>query len=276
MERNESETYDGNFTMFTGSDDISKLGVLQLWNDEKTTGHFRNRCDDVQGTTGELWPPMKNVKSPLSVFATDICRPVTVKYDSEYERLGIKGHKWIGDDSVFDNGVKYPEMKCYCTASEESCPDLLPGVFNASSCKFGAPAFISYPHFYLADKTYRDAIDGMNPSKEEHEFTIAMEPTTGIPLSVKAQLQINLLMRSYPWTTLRDVPEVMMPMLWFRQVAELTPELADQAKMAVMLPKFGMWFAYALSGIGAILVLISAYCFTYRWRQVTEDEELLQ
>lgn len=264
--------------MFTGSDDITKLGVLKFWNDHNKTGHFRDSCDFVQGTTGELWPPILNSqKPPLSIFVTDICRPVTVKYDSEYEKFGIKGYKWIGDDSVFDNGRKYPEMSCFCTASSESCPDLYSGVFNASSCKFGAPAFISYPHFYLADPHYRNTIDGMNPSKEKHEFSIVMEPTTGIPLAVKAQLQINLLMKSYPWTTIRNVSEVMMPMLWFRQVAELSPELAEQARVAVMLPKFGAWAAAGLCTIASILIMIGVYCFVYRWRrEETDDEELLQ
>lgn len=264
--------------MFTGSDDISKLGMLQLWNDETKTGHLRGRCDDVQGTTGELWPPIKEgQKPPLSIFSGDICRHVTVNYESDFEILGVKGYKWVADDSVFDNGVKYPEMKCYCSASEESCPDLLPGLFNASSCKFGAPAFISFPHFYLAHEAYRDAVIGMHPSKAKHEFSIAMEPTAGIPLSVNAQLQINVLMKSYPWTSMRGVPEVMMPMLWFRQVAEITPELADQARLAVMLPKIGLWLAYSLAGVGLILVALSGYCFGSRWRRETaEDEELLQ
>lgn len=276
VDRNDSETYDGNFTMFTGETDITKLGILQLWNDKSKTNLFRGACDNVVGTTGELLPPIKDgQKPPLQVFATDICRTVTIKYDSDYEALGIKGYKWVGDDSVFDNGVKYPEMSCYCSAQEESCPDLLPGVFNASSCKFGSPAFASYPHFYLAHEHYRNAVEGMNPSKEEHEFQIAANPRTGIPLKIKAQMQINILMKSYPWSSIKDVPETMMPMFWFRQSAELTPELASQAKIAVMLPDIGVWAAYGFAGIGALLFLFGIYSAIYRWRSTAEDEELL-
>lgn len=262
--------------MFTGEDDIFKLGALQLWNSSNKTNLYRGSCDNVYGTSGELWPPIKEgLKPAATVFATDVCRAVTIKYDSEYKAQGIKGYKWVGDESVFDNGVKYPEMGCYCSAAEESCPDLLPGVFNASSCKFGAPAFVSFPHFYLAHENYQTAVDGMNPNKEDHEFSIAMEPRTGIPLNIRAQLQINLLMKSYPWTTLKDVPEIMMPMFWFRQVAELTPELASQAKIAVNLPEYGVWFAYVLIGIGGILMVIGSACFAFRWRKTAEDEELL-
>lgn len=264
--------------MFTGADDITKLGILEKWNGENVTNLYRGSCDKIKGTTGELWPPIsEGQKPPLTVFATDVCRSVTVKYESNVKKFGINGYKWVADESVFDNGVKYPEMACYCSADEHSCPDLLPGVFNASSCKFGAPAFVSFPHFYLADQHYVEAVEGMNPNKDDHEFSVSMEPRTGIPLNVRAQLQINLLMRPYSWTqTLKNVPEIMMPMFWFRQTAALTEDLASQAKIAVLLPNIGVWFAYGLAGIGGILVLLSGFCFCYQWRARGDDEELLR
>ena len=126
-------------------------------------------------------------------------------------------------------------MACYCSADLSECPDLLPGVFNASSCKFGAPAMVSFPHFYLADPSYRDKISGMNPDRNKHEFSIAMEPRTGIPLKINAQLQINLLMEQIEgYNVVKGVPRTIMPMFWFRQTAELTEELAGQAKVSLI------------------------------------------
>jgi scavenger receptor class B, member 1 len=263
--------------MFTGEDDISKLGVVQLWKSESKTNLYKGACDDVKGTTGELWPPIpEGQRPPLTIFATDLCRAVTVDYDSDYSKFGINGYRWVGGPSVFDNGVQFPEMACYCSADEDSCPDLQPGVFNASSCKFGAPAFVSYPHFYLAHESFTSKIDGMNPDKDLHEFSVAMEPRTGIPLSIDAKLQINLLMKSYEWTTMNDVPEVMVPVFWFRQVASLTPELADQAKIAIMLPDIGLYIAIGIASVGLLLVLVGLYCYFQRWRhQNTEHKELL-
>lgn len=58
--------------------------------------------------------------------------------------------------------------------------------------RFGAPAFISYPHFYLADSSYREGIEGMHPNKTLHQFSISLEPHTGIPLQVNAEMQINI------------------------------------------------------------------------------------
>jgi hypothetical protein len=50
------------------------------------------------------------------------------------------------------------------------------GVLNNTACRLGAPAFMSYPHFYLGDQYYLDQIEGMKPEKEKHEFYAILEP----------------------------------------------------------------------------------------------------
>jgi len=193
-ERNESSTYDGTFNMFTGEHDITKLGVMSLWNGNNRTDFYRDQCGVISGTTGELWPPV-NGKPDISLFVTDFCRPIKLSYKSDFSSMGIDGGKWVGDERVFDNGRNYEPNSCYCTADVAECPDLPSGVQNVSQCKFGAPAFISFPHFYLADPTYLNNIEGMHPNAEEHEFYVSMEPRTGIPLRVRAALQLNLLLQ---------------------------------------------------------------------------------
>jgi scavenger receptor class B protein 1 len=273
--RNNSETYDGKFRMFTGVDEITKLGNLQMWNGKPSTNLYRGNCSNVRGSTGELWAPIENNETPnLSIFASDICRNIDLKYESEVEKLGLKGHRWVADESVFDNGFKYPEMSCYCSANEELCPDLAPGVFNASSCKWSSPAFISFPHFYLADEVYLTNLTGMNPQKEKHQFTIALEPQTGIPLSVNAALQINLLIK--PWhgiTKFKDVPQLFAPILWFRQRAELTEELAKQARTATSLPSIGVYVAFGLMGAGILIAISAILCYTFNWRRMSEEDD---
>lgn len=194
VDRNESLTYDGNFTIFTGEDDIKKLGVLDLWNGSPKVKYFKGRCGEVRGTTGELWPPIFDIKKKpdVTLFTTDFCRSVTLKYKEQTELFSIEAHKWVGDESVFDNGQKYPAAKCWCSDKENECPYRKPGLFDAADCKFGAPTFVSYPHFYLADPSYVEAVSGLSPNNS-FEFSIVMEPKTGIPLSVHAQLQINIL-----------------------------------------------------------------------------------
>jgi hypothetical protein len=73
---------------------------------------------------------------------------------------------------MLDNGDIVPSRRCYCPNGD--CGPS--GTLNISSCKFGAPAFISMPHFYLADPSYRNAITGMSPDKKKHELSLVIEP----------------------------------------------------------------------------------------------------
>lgn len=189
--RNLSDTFDGTFTMRTGADGLESMGFLTQWNGSPNTGMYRGKCSEVYGTSGELWPASSNVPANITLFPSDICRSITLQGREQVSLYNIQGTKYVGDDRVFDNGVKYPEASCWCNSNPTQCPDLKPGVFNASACKYGSPTFVSFPHFYLADESYQTAVTGLRPNQTEHEFYMAIEPSTGIPLDVRAQLQIN-------------------------------------------------------------------------------------
>ncbi|KFB44704.1 AGAP008179-PA-like protein [Anopheles sinensis] len=268
--RNDSETYDGTFTVGTGKDHVQNTGVMRLWNGANTTEYYRGRCGQVRGTTGEAWPPFGNLRGTppnVSVFAPDVCSAVTLEYLDEVERFGIKGLRWYGNDRVFDNGVHYEETACQCTAEDEaSCPVLDNGAMDVSRCNFGAPATVSFPHFYLANESYLNAITGMEPNEEEHRFVMELEPYTGVPLNAKAQLQINLQTRNYGITLLNGIPDVMLPVLWFRQTATITEDLADDIKLIILLPDIGVYVAYGIGAIGLIGLVLAFYFSVTRWK----------
>lgn len=195
VERNLSSSYDGHYEINTGETDIRQMGMLRRWNNNNVTKYFHDDCSKIQGTSGELWPVQMNAKGNITFFVSDVCRSLTLNYANDFERLGIVGSKWLADYRVFDNGQNYPPNSCYCTGEKSSCPDLLPGVQNMSDCRFGAPVFASFPHFYLADPSYVNALDGIKPEASQHEFYLALEPNTGIPLDIAARLQINILLQ---------------------------------------------------------------------------------
>lgn len=90
---------------------------------------------------------------------------ITMNNRNHAEVKGIKGIQFTAGSDVFNN-------TCYCPSS--GCP--LPGVRSPSVCKDNAsPLFISFPHFYLADKSYNDSIVGMNPDGAIHEFKMVLE-----------------------------------------------------------------------------------------------------
>jgi len=105
-------------------------------------------------------------------------RYVTFRYKKEDEVQGIKGYRYEARSSMFDNGEEDSENSCFC--SGECAP---PGAMNVSSCRLGAPAFVSFPHFYMADSVYRDSVIGMKPNPSRHGVHIVLEPVrvTKIP-----------------------------------------------------------------------------------------------
>ncbi|XP_039429130.1 protein croquemort-like [Culex pipiens pallens] len=265
--RNESELYDGNFTIGTGVDALDNLGMMRLWNGLDRTPYYRDECGRVVGSSGELWPPYQEPERPnVTVFSSDICSAMTLEFDGAFSLHGVDGFKWKGNDRPFDNGHNYAETSCQCTAAEEECPVLAPGTMDVSSCKLGAPATVSYPHYYLAHPSYREAVEGMTPSKSDHEFMMALEPTTGIPLAVKAQLQVNLDIKQYGLTIFKGIPNVMLPVLWFRQTAQLTEELASDLKLLLVLPNIGIYVAIALGVVGVVGFAVSLYCSLKVWK----------
>lgn len=64
-----------------------------------------------------------------------------------------------------------------------------------SACKFSAPAFVSYPHFYQADPILIDQFQegSQVPVQSKHESYLSLDPYSGIPLEVAVRMQINAL-----------------------------------------------------------------------------------
>lgn len=211
--RNGSADYDGRVNMYTGAEptdaaasagdsdttdtppSIETTGNVYAWNGSNRTAFYRGDCGRLRGSTGELWHPNVQLGEPVEIFATDVCRTLPLEWSGNVEVLGVPGGRWVLGAEAIDNGQRYAAAACLCTGAETQCPDLLPGVFNVSDCRYGAPAFVSYPHFYLADESYAAAVDGMQPNRSAHEFGLELEPTTGIPLKVEARLQINMLLQ---------------------------------------------------------------------------------
>nr|CAD7203608.1 unnamed protein product [Timema douglasi] len=268
-ERNNSASYDGLFNMYTGTDDLSKLGMMYSWNYEHQSHYYEESCGLVRGTTGEICAPVKDMAT-LDLFSSDICGSVTLKKVGELEMMGITGNKFEADASIFDNGTLYPSQACYTTGES-----VYSGVMNISTCKWGAPAFISYPHFYLADSSYLDAVEGLSPSGKDHSFYFVVEPEMGVPLQVRARMQINILLQSIPdITLLKNVPRVFIPCMWFSQNADLDQSLAPTVKNTLLAKWVGSATLFGLSALG-VLFLIIGLIITVRENWRDEDTDTL-
>ncbi|BFF95630.1 protein croquemort [Drosophila madeirensis] len=274
-DRNESLTYDGLFTIHTGTDNIANVGKLTHWNGKAETGFYAMPCGVVNGTTGDLFAPKMNVKEEITIFATDACRFMNLRPEGTLENHGLTATRWVGTEETLDSGENYPNQACFCDPRLEECPKT--GVVECKACRDKAPIYSSFPHFYLADKHYLDAITGMQPDKAKHEFIMAIEPTTGVPVQVHGRIQINMMIEpDNDYDIYRGVPKVLMPMFWFDQYAELSPELASKAKLAINLSSYGIIFGYSLVGFASLFIITGvALTLTKRWVRRDEDEAML-
>lgn len=116
------------------------------------------------------------------------------------QKFGIEGVRFEGKATEFDNGTLYPEYACF-SYKENPMPSgvrynftffflanflfillLFPAFHlplccrDMSKCRYGAPAYVSYPHFLDADPWYTDSVDGLSPNRSEHGFFVDLEP----------------------------------------------------------------------------------------------------
>lgn len=271
VDRNNSATYDGVFNMRTGKADISELGLLTSWNYEQNTKYYKFPCNTVRGSSGELWPPV-NEKGVVSIFAPDVCINLDLEYEKDTEMHGLSGLHYIGNNRTLDTGALFKEKECQCMG--ECQPT---GSLNVSLCRFNAPIFISYPHFYLAHESYLNNIAGLKPDIDKHQLTLALEPMTGIPLYANARLQINLMVEPFEDIELFEkfTERMFLPTMWFNQRVELSEDLADDVKLIVSFQTIGMGILFGLAGIGALMLFVGIMLTIRHGWKGAEGEQLL-
>lgn len=266
--RNMSADYDGVFNMMTGDSSLDNLGILREWNYRSKTNYFPGECGKVSGTTGELWPVDAAGMSLNSVFATDLCSNIDINWLGSTDIHGATGSVFSGNEKTFDNNTR-----CYCV-NNVCHPN---GVREISTCRYKAPAFISFPHFYQADPSFRDMVTGMEPSADRHRFDITLHKLTGVPLSVNARLQINILTdKIHGIKFFENLPRAYMPMIWFNERALVTSDLASELSQLQIYTWFEPGF-FTVTGIGAVLFFIGLFIWSNaRWKKSALNSPLLQ
>uniref|UniRef100_A0A182W0M9 Scavenger receptor class B n=1 Tax=Anopheles minimus TaxID=112268 RepID=A0A182W0M9_9DIPT len=249
--RNNSADLIGHYNIHTGVEDIAMLGKMGEWNYKPRTDFFEGNCGMLNGSAGEFFPPGLSKDQPIELFTPDMCRSLPLDFEEEVTIHGQKAYKYSGDRRAIDNGTLYPETACF------SAGEIVPsGVLNISSCRFGTPVFVSFPHYYGADPFYLDQVEGLNPSKEKHQFYMSLEPTTSVPLDVAARLQLNIMIEPYEHINLfSEVQRVFLPVLWFEQHVLMPAELAGEIGQALIIPSIVRLCGIIMVVFGVVMLL---------------------
>jgi hypothetical protein len=114
-------------------------------------------------------------------------RSITFEYAEDVEVHGVTGYRFELGKRLLDNGTI--DRGNWCNCGGQCVPQ---GTLNVSSCRHGAPAFVSYPHYLDADPYYTRLVTGMNPDQDRHRFYLTLEPVSGNSCVVKAHIYIYI------------------------------------------------------------------------------------
>ncbi|XP_053698150.1 protein peste-like [Sabethes cyaneus] len=250
---NASKKAYGVFNMDSGRDDSSQYGLIRAWNYKSKTDSASGECGKFRGFSGEIFPTKIRKDRPLGIFTPEMCRMVSFEFEREEEIHGVKAYRFVGSERTVDNGSLYAENQC--NFGGEWMPS---GVINITECRLGAPFYMSFPHFYLADSYYREHIDGMKPDKERHQFFFSIEPTTGVVLNGSVRFQVNVLLRQFPSIALyQDAPRSYVPVLWFTRSFEMPKEEVQKLKDLLSISQVGYKASFAVIGAGLLIGLLA-------------------
>ncbi|GIY53884.1 hypothetical protein CDAR_87022 [Caerostris darwini] len=249
-----NDTDDGEITAHTGASDIQMVDEIDNWNGLKSVAAYEPPCNMINGSAGDMWPPSKQHRDQVTLFVSDICRSLSFTYLADVEVSGIKAYRYWTDDKQLDNGEKDPNNRCFCP--EGIC--LPAGGLNVSSCKFDAPAVVSYPHFLFADSVYSQGVIGMKPNPQEHRMYLDIVPEMGVPVSVAARMQINIVFEPIPNITQFEniTNRIYFPVLWFSETAEAGEDIVSQLKLVLnTIPLVTNVLSFFLVSLGGFFVL---------------------
>ncbi|XP_046467566.1 sensory neuron membrane protein 2 isoform X1 [Neodiprion pinetum] len=229
-----NDTNDGYYSINSGLNDVSQLGEILAWENSSVldTWGEDGTCNDIVGCDASLYPPFRTQGSSVNIFSTDICRSVRVDFSEVSSFSGIESYKYEVGKDMLSSPLTNPENQCFCLSRTQGIRGtdgcLLDGAMELWDCQ-GAPVVLSHPHFYLADESYQNGVDGLSPNRSLHEIFLELEPITGTLLRGSKRVQFNIFLRPISRISLTtNLPTTLMPIVWIDESIELTDELIDE------------------------------------------------
>jgi hypothetical protein len=154
----------------------------------------------VEGYAGYLFPPGQSPNAELRIWVPATGRAFNVQ-NTNGAKLNVRGIELLQfeiPESEFADGETNPTNREWYNNYNASR-----GLLNISSLSFGAPTFISKPHFLDVDPAFVTDCgqciqfdEGFRePDRNLDEIIIAIEPRTGVNMYARQRLQTNFQLR---------------------------------------------------------------------------------
>ncbi|XP_053200469.1 platelet glycoprotein 4-like [Panonychus citri] len=289
-----NNTDDGVYRVHTGEDNINLLNVMESHNGATSLKYYSTpECNSFAGTTkSEVRPPLTPQTRELRMFNAEICRVLRlVRSRRHLTTHGIEAERFVLDPSFYANSVDHPPNACFATKRATRPQSLLSirsvsflrqdplpsGILDLGPCKYGAPIYLSNPHFLDADPIYGHSVTGLKPNRSRHSFWIDVEPTTGSTIGVAARVQLNVAISTGQASIrFRNVPEIAFPILWSEYTSSLTPRLIDKLLIVQWIPEASARIAsFLFSTLAFILFTIALGIHTIRVLKDNKDHKAI-
>ncbi|CAH0385788.1 unnamed protein product [Bemisia tabaci] len=251
-------------TIYDGTTDVKKAGLIDTYNRLDHLPQWEHPCDKVQNASdGTKFPSLIKPDDSLYFFRKSMCRTMPMVRTSGKQMLnGLSGYEYQFKNGSMDNGHSYPENKCFCRNGK--C--LPSGLLDVTSCYYGFPIALSYPHFLDCDPKLREVVEGLHPSPKKHGTSFIINPESGTPLKVTVRMQINMALGDL--SAMAHTPQfsnMVLPLLWTEiAMADLPTSLLARFILYLRIAPVAqtvLLYFLMLSGVAFIGLSMSAMIF---------------
>ncbi|XP_076069936.1 lysosome membrane protein 2-like [Oratosquilla oratoria] len=261
---------DGVYKVFSGQLGMDNYQNIVEWRGMSKLDFWKNEyCNSINGTEGSQYPPGLSRSRNLKIYTSELCRTIVAEYEKDVHHGDITLYRYVLPDWLL---ADTEENKCYCH-DDFTCRA---SMINISPCKKGSPVIMSTPHFYQGDTVDIEDKIGLNPTKEEHETYLDIEPNTGVMMRAAKRIQINMPLRKYGRIpAFKQVPDLIYPIIWINESAVVPVERANALNQTLTLPILLVPIAsWVLIGLGILLIVIGVIKYIRVKHIATRDKNI--
>lgn len=248
-----NNSHDGSYKVSTGIDGLEKLQLIDEWNGKPQLEFWKSDvCNMINGTEGSQFPRPISEDRKMNMYSSDLCRSLYLTFEKKVMHGNLELYRYILPYEVL---AQSPENDCFCS-DNFTCKD---SMVNLSPCKKGTPIVASTPHFYMGTEDVVSAVEGLNPSKEEHQTFLDIEPNTGVTFQAHKRLQVSIPLKRYPsMPDLSRVQEVVFPIVWLNESAFVPIERANALYAKLTVPVLVVrYICWGLLALGVVMIIVA-------------------
>ncbi|XP_051866189.1 lysosome membrane protein 2-like [Pristis pectinata] len=248
-------TDDGDYLFLTGKMNYKNFTRIVKWRGNQSLDWWTtDTCNMINGTDGTSFHPLITKNETLHFFSSDLCRSLYGTFEQELSVKGIPVFRFVLPNEVFANTSENPANSGFCVPAD-NC--LGTGVLNVSVCRQGAPIILSSPHFYQADQKYIDDIEGMHPSKTNHETYLDINPLTGLLIRAAKRVQVNVYIEQVTgFHQTENVQSLVFPVMYLNESVLIDDSSASKVHSMLLLTEVITAIPFMMMSLGLLFGLI--------------------